>query len=230
MIKSNTCFVMMPFSKQFDYVKDAIREAVNGAKGSLLFDYAGDYYHSGKITNEIADMIRKAHICIADITDKNPNVIWELGFAIDLDKPIIIITQSMDDMFFDVKDFRTIRYATDDNGIRDLNQKLIIALNQTHDIISPVPIEKRLGPIPFPPLTNILASNSFDGTPFDFFNLLDSATKEVFIAAQNHKYLYDNKTLMQKKFLNFLRKMKKKRFVFSCVIQRQNMQLKHGNL
>jgi nucleoside 2-deoxyribosyltransferase len=45
-------------------------------------------------TNLLTDAIDRADIVIADVTDKNPNVMYELGHAHCLRKPTIILAES----------------------------------------------------------------------------------------------------------------------------------------
>src|SRR5262249_23751547 len=39
-----------------------------------------------------------------------PNVMWELGFAMAIAKPTIVLTQNLADLPFDIKDMQTIEY------------------------------------------------------------------------------------------------------------------------
>jgi len=55
--------------------------------------------------------IRRATLCIADVTDANPDVMWEVGFAAALGKPVVAISQGSDKLPFDVKDVRTLTYS-----------------------------------------------------------------------------------------------------------------------
>ncbi len=50
---------------------------------------------------------------IAELTGRNANVLYELGLAHALGKPFVIITNSMDDVPFDLKDLRCIVYDKD---------------------------------------------------------------------------------------------------------------------
>ena len=48
---------------------------------------------------------------MADITETKPNVMWESGFAMALGKPVIVITQSLADLPFDIRDMQAIEIA-----------------------------------------------------------------------------------------------------------------------
>jgi nucleoside 2-deoxyribosyltransferase len=56
------------------------------------------------------ESVNRARLIIADMTERNPNVFYELGIAHTLGKPVIMITQSMDYVPFDLKHLRCIVY------------------------------------------------------------------------------------------------------------------------
>lgn len=106
------CFVIMPFAEDFDDVYGAIKQAVESAMPSssgrcFRLDEARP---AGRITDRLLGELRSATICIADITGTKPNVMWELGFAMALGKPVIVVTQSLSDLPFDIRDMQTIEY------------------------------------------------------------------------------------------------------------------------
>lgn len=105
-------FVIMPFNKIFDDIWDNIKLA---AKEAVL----GEEIHccrldeiksAGRISDNLILEIEKSALCIADITGNNPNVMWEVGYAMALNKPILFISQSLESTPFDIKDMRIIRY------------------------------------------------------------------------------------------------------------------------
>ena len=49
---------------------------------------------------------------MAELTGKNPNVFYELGLAHALNKPVILVAQTLDDLPFDLRHLRTIIYST----------------------------------------------------------------------------------------------------------------------
>ena len=55
--------------------------------------------------NSTADFI------IADITERSPNVLYELGIAHALAKPVVILTQTADDVPFDLGSRRILIYG-----------------------------------------------------------------------------------------------------------------------
>lgn len=62
------------------------------------------------ITNTIVKKLFKADIVIVDISDLNPNVMFELGLRLSLPKVTIIIRSDNTPLPFDIKDFYAISY------------------------------------------------------------------------------------------------------------------------
>jgi hypothetical protein len=55
-------------------------------------------------------------VVVCDLSGKNPNVFYEAGIAHTLGKEVILITQSMDDIPFDLKALRCITYHNNGEG------------------------------------------------------------------------------------------------------------------
>lgn len=113
-------FVLMPFGESWSSnVKDTITQAcehVARSVPSLRWERADDMTATGKITDQIMAAIDRADVLIADITHQNSNVMFELGYADALGRPIIVLNQDVDDTPFDIKDWRQIPYSADDIG------------------------------------------------------------------------------------------------------------------
>ncbi len=110
----STCFVMQPFdggvfdNRYEDVLAPAIREA-----GMEPYRVDRDPKVSIPI-QEIEAGIREARLCLADITADNPNVWFELGFAIaSLKEVVLICSDERQSRFpFDIQHRTVIRYAT----------------------------------------------------------------------------------------------------------------------
>lgn len=106
------CFVMMPFAAEFDDVYAVIKTTVEG----ITTETRGRCFRldesrpAGRITDRLLSELRSATICIADLTENKPNVMWELGFAMALGKPTILVTQNLATLPFDIKDMQSIEY------------------------------------------------------------------------------------------------------------------------
>lgn len=107
-----TCFIMMPFSDPYlnQYYQKTIKPAVEELGIKVV--RADDIYGVKPVIDDIFYCIKNSNILIADVTGKNPNVNYELGAAHILNKDVIIIAQSMEDVPFDYKHRRIIIYDT----------------------------------------------------------------------------------------------------------------------
>src|SRR5207249_315738 len=54
--------------------------------------------------------IEKSKVLLADLTDKNPNVFYELGLAHAARKPVVLSAARVDDVPFDLRHLRVIIY------------------------------------------------------------------------------------------------------------------------
>jgi nucleoside 2-deoxyribosyltransferase len=106
------CFVLMPFRTEFDDVYDSIKLAVTSAAigENLSCSRLDEVRSAGVITEDLLTEIRSAALCVADVTESNPNVMWEMGFAAALQKPTIAISQQGSRLPFDISNIRTLFY------------------------------------------------------------------------------------------------------------------------
>lgn len=121
-IKGDFVFVIMPFSEPWsDYIwEKQIKPIVEKAgEGKLVCRRADDLY-GHDVMNDIARSIAEASVVIADMTGRNPNVFYELGTAHDMGKEVILISQSEDDIPFDLNRFRVGLYTNDGPGYEKL--------------------------------------------------------------------------------------------------------------
>ncbi|HEX6983461.1 MAG TPA: hypothetical protein VF181_11950 [Balneolaceae bacterium] len=139
------CFIIMPFSGWFDkYYTDIYKPAINEA--GFTSKRADDLYRPGNIVNDIWSYTKNAEVILADLTNKNPNVFYELGLAHAITKPAILITASMDDVPFDLRSLRVIEYDKNaPNWGQILKEKITKALTETlknpEDAIPPTFLE-----------------------------------------------------------------------------------------
>jgi nucleoside 2-deoxyribosyltransferase len=126
-----TCFVIMPFRTDFDLIFDAVRDAAAKAvpEDELICTWLKDVHAAGRITDDIHNSIRKASLCVSELTGNNPNVMWETGYAMALGKPTILIAQDVRDLPFDLKVHRVLQYRADQ--LEDLKCRLVKAIQET---------------------------------------------------------------------------------------------------
>jgi nucleoside 2-deoxyribosyltransferase len=90
------CYVMTPLKPAFE--GRVISEAIEPALKSVGLDRLGPRLPAMEgqgVFDQIAKHIAQARICIADLTANNANVAAEVGIAIALSKPLILITRDM---------------------------------------------------------------------------------------------------------------------------------------
>lgn len=116
---SRMAFVLMPFSPKFDQVYRSFVSPVLEEFG-LKPLRADEIQGSGFILEQIRSAIQQARLCIADITGSNPNVLYEVGYAHALAKPLILIAEEDSRLPFDVAAQRVLFYGPD--GVASRNQ------------------------------------------------------------------------------------------------------------
>jgi hypothetical protein len=103
------CFVMMPYASEFDDVFHAIKRAA--AKSGVADCFRLDEQRpGGRILGRLVNAIHECDVCIADLSGRNPNVMWELGYAMANNKHPIIVTRDPQELPFDVFDVHKITY------------------------------------------------------------------------------------------------------------------------
>lgn len=104
-------FVIMPFDDKFkDIYEFGIKEPCN--EEGFYCERVDEQIFQGNILQRIFNQISKADLIIADMSEKNPNVFFEAGYAEALGKKIIFITNDIKDIPFDLKHHKHIEYKS----------------------------------------------------------------------------------------------------------------------
>jgi len=114
--------VMMPFDSDFDDVYAAIGRASDAV--GLRCRRADDIWDHPAIIQDVVTLIDRARIVICDCTGRNPNVFYEAGIAHTLGRDVILITQSKDDIPFDIRHLRHLQYLNNGEGLGELADRL----------------------------------------------------------------------------------------------------------
>jgi hypothetical protein len=69
-----------------------------------------DHQHVERIDDEIMVLIRKSRFVVADTTGRNPNVLFEAGYALGLDRKVVWTCRDDDQAShpFDVRQYKRI--------------------------------------------------------------------------------------------------------------------------
>jgi hypothetical protein len=131
------CFIVMPFSFPWS---DAVHHTLSDTCKTLAIQpmRGDDVFTPTDILVDIWQGINSADFIIADITGRNPNVLYELGIAHTLAKPVLIISQSASDIPIDLSTRRVIIYHYDENEHWQnvLHSKVMKALQEIIDLYS----------------------------------------------------------------------------------------------
>ena len=102
-------FVLSPFGDPFDIIyEDHLKPSV--ASHGLECMRADDIYDNRPIMEDIWQRINEARLIIAELTGRNANVFYETGVAHTVGKEVVLITQSMEDVPFDLRHLRCVVY------------------------------------------------------------------------------------------------------------------------
>jgi AbiJ N-terminal domain 5 len=125
-IESDLVAVMMPFDAAFNQVHEGICRACTAAGFRCL--RVDDIWEESTVIQDIFNLIFRAHVVVVDFTGKNPNVMYETGIAHTLGKHVVPISQSLDDVPFDMAHHRILKYLPNSEGIDDMVSKLVARL------------------------------------------------------------------------------------------------------
>ena len=79
---------------------------------------------------KVWDGICAARLVIADCTEKNPNVFYEIGMAHTVGKKVVLLTRTEKDIPSDIRHFDYIEYVYDPEGVQKLIDKLRTFIKQ----------------------------------------------------------------------------------------------------
>src|SRR5690349_71008 len=103
-------FVLMPFDSSFDDIYHLGIKATAEKEEILAERVDEQIFHEEKILERIYNQINLADFIIADMSGRNPNVFYEVGYAHARGKTCLLLTQKSEDIPFDLKHHRHIIY------------------------------------------------------------------------------------------------------------------------
>lgn len=116
-------FVLMPFTAALRPIYDDHIKIV-AHNLHLTVARADDFFTTNSVITDVWSAICGAKLLIADCTGRNPNVFYEIGLAHVLGKTVILLTQSGDDVPFDVRHIRYIQYEYTPRGMKSFESTL----------------------------------------------------------------------------------------------------------
>lgn len=133
------CFILMPYGKSDEdrkkfndvFTKGIQVTAKRVLNCDVLFFRADMTLKAFELAKNVHSHIEEADFCIADITDSNPNVLYELGYAKAKGKELIIITQDDGPYPIDISNMIISKYSTDDDDAFEiLSQNLASSIER----------------------------------------------------------------------------------------------------
>lgn len=129
------CFIITPIGSPADSIRRHIDGIIHAAivpalENKYEINVAHEMDEIGSITRQVIEEIYTSELVIANLTEKNPNVMYELAFRHCLGKPVIQIAEEKTKLPFDIGTERTIMYRNDSQGVLDLKEEIINFINK----------------------------------------------------------------------------------------------------
>lgn len=122
--KSDTAFVIMKFGdKYLDSVFTGVMTP-ELRRAKLQAVRADGIQDSGRIDEQVLELIASSKLIVADMTGDRPNCYYEAGFAHALGKEMILTVRSDSEVHFDLAHYRFIRWETEDDLRKQLRKRI----------------------------------------------------------------------------------------------------------
>lgn len=144
--QKKNCFVITPIGNDNSSIRRHIDGIIDQAIIPALeekyeIEVAHRKYEIGSINDRVIKSIFNSDLVIANLTELNPNVMFELAIRYSFGKPAIVIAEKNTKLPFDIIDENTIFYINDPAGANDLK-------NSIKDFEANIDLEKQLyGPV-----------------------------------------------------------------------------------
>ncbi len=126
---SSLCFVLIPSKTEYEPIYwQLIKPAAETFDLKVL--RADDVYSPGVMAEQIRAAIHQSSICIADISERNPNVLYGVAMAQALDKSIVLLARDVEQIPHDLRGLQVIFYTIENRGIDRAREHLEVTLRQ----------------------------------------------------------------------------------------------------
>lgn len=114
---------MMPFHPSFTPVYETLQQIAQDV--GLQCYRADDIWENSAVIQDVVTLIDRSSLVICDCSTRNPNVFYEIGIAHALGREVILITQSAEDIPFDLRHLRFVQYLNNREGLAQLATRLL---------------------------------------------------------------------------------------------------------
>lgn len=133
------CFVMMPFSEQGDYPKGHFTKVYEQIFAPAIINAGYKPYRvdentiSDSIINKIFEGVQNCEMALCDLSNRNPNVLYELGLRQAYNKPVVLVKDEKTENIFDVSVISTVPYNSNRlyENVLEAQEKICESLKTT---------------------------------------------------------------------------------------------------
>ena len=135
------CFVIMPISDQGDYPKGHFTKVYEQIFKPAIAEAGFEPYRVDEnkicdsIINKIFEAVQNCPMALCDLSNRNPNVLYELGLRQAYDKPVVLVQDEKTERIFDVSGINTVGYKSMRlyEDVIDAREKITEAIKSTRD-------------------------------------------------------------------------------------------------
>ena len=111
---------------------DLIHETIKAACGdlNLATRRVDEIYGPAKIMDDVFSTIAQSQAVVSDLTGRNSNVLYETGLAHALDRDVVTIVQDEQDVPFDLRHIRFLKYLRNNEDLEQLRMQLRESLQE----------------------------------------------------------------------------------------------------
>ncbi len=141
-----TCFVISPIGedgsperRRADQVLRHIIEPAASKAGYAKPQRADQIAAPGIITQQVIEAVADADLVIADLTEHNPNVFYELAIRHGLQSALVQVLESSQRLPFDIAQMRTIKFDIHDmDSVVRAREELVAQINELKNSETPM--------------------------------------------------------------------------------------------